>query len=93
MYNSQFIRIGNMIFNVDKIIGINPVLVNHGKKYKTAVDGDGELIGRPQSYSLKVTLENDTVYTLYYPTKEMRDETFNWLNDALVLRKNFDEVK
>ncbi len=93
MQNSQFIRIGTMIFNVDKIIAINPVLINHGKKYKTEVDGDGEVIGRPQSYSLKVKLEDGEVYTLYYPTKEMRDETFNWLNDALVLRKNFDEVK
>ena len=93
MYNSQFVRVGTVIFNIDKIIAINPVLVNHGKKYKTAVDGDGEVIGRSQSYSLKVTLENDEVYTLYYPTKEMRDDTFNWLNDALVLRKNFDEVK
>jgi len=93
MQNSQFIRIGSMIFNADKIIAINPILVNHGKKYKTEVDCDGEVIGRQQSYSLKVTLENDEVYTLYYPTKEMRDETFNWINDALVLRKNFDEVK
>ena len=38
MQNSQFIRIGTMIFNVDKIIAINPILVNHGKKYKTEVD-------------------------------------------------------
>ena len=90
MYNSQFIRVGTMIFNVDKIIAINPILVKHGKK---AVDSDGEPISRPQSYSLKVTLENDEVYTLYYENEEMRDETFKWLTDALVLRKNFDEVK
>ena len=87
MCNSRFIRVGTMIFNIDKIIAINPILVNHGKKYKTAVDGDGELIGRPQSYALKVTLENDEVYKLFYENKEMRDETFNWLNDVLVLEK------
>ncbi len=86
MQNSQFIRIGNMIFNVDKIIAINPILISHHKK---DVDGDGEPIGRLQSYALKVTLENDEVYKLFYENKEMRDETFNWLNDALVLRKTF----
>ena len=87
MQNSQFIRIGTMIFNIDKIIAINPILVNHGKQYKKAVDCDGEPIGRPQSYALKVTLENDEVYKLFYENKEMRDETFNWLKDVLVLEK------
>lgn len=81
---SNFMRIGNTIINIDKIININKKLITHDKK--DLYDDDGEKFGARTQYALVVKQVEDKNSFLYYDTKEARDEAFNKLINLLVLK-------
>ena len=82
---SNFIRVGNVIINTDKILNINKKLITHDKK--ELCDDDGNKYSAKTQYAIVIKETEDNKNFLYYESKEERDEAFEKLVKILV----FDE--
>jgi hypothetical protein len=82
---SNFIKVGEVIINADKIISINKQLLKHGRKETR--DDDGCPYGSKTQYALVIKEIEDHNNFLYYDTKEGRDDAFDRLVEGLVKGK------
>ena len=79
---NNFIKVGNIIINTDKVINITKKLITHNKK--ELCDDDGEKFGAKTQYALIIKQIEDKNNFLYYESKEARDEAFDTLVKGLV---------
>ena len=79
---SKFFSIGNTIINKDNVINISTKLIKHDKKDLT--DDNGNLYGAREQYAIVIKQIEDKTTTLYYDTKEERDNALSTLVQVLV---------
>lgn len=79
---SKFFSIGNLIINKDNVINISTKLIKHGKK--DLVDDNGNPYSDTEQYAIVIKQVEDQTSTLYYDTKEERDNALSTLVQVLV---------
>ena len=82
---SKFFSIGNLIINKDNVINISTKLIKHGKKELT--DDNGDLYSSKEQYAIVIKQIEDQTSTLYFDTKEERDNALSTLVQVLVFDK------
>lgn len=82
---SKFFSIGNTIINKDNVINISTKLIKHGKK--DLVDDNGNPYSDTEQYAIVIKQIEDQTSTLYYDTKEERDNALSTLVQVLVFDK------
>ena len=82
---SKFFSIGNLIINKDNVINISTKLIKHGKK--DLVDDNGNPYSDTEQYAIVIKQIEEQTSTLYYDTKEERDNALLTLVQVLVFDK------
>ena len=82
---SKFFSIGSTIINKDNVINISTKLIKHDKK--DLVDDNGNLYGAKEQYAIAIKQIENQTSTLYYDTKEERDNALTTLVQVLVFDK------